>query len=128
MSYEKRPVGGNVRLQKAQRAQLELVPTNIDDLIGADHPARAIWTVVQKLDLSGFLRDCKSRGENAGRPAIDPAILVTLWIYAASQDVGSARELARLARDHAVYRRKPSTQTSGASADSIVSWSGLFPK
>lgn len=104
MSDTKRPVEGEVRLQKAQRAQLELVPTNIDDLIGTEHPARAIWSVVQKLDLSGFVHDCKSRGENAGRPAIDPAILVTLWIYAASQDVGSARELARLARDHAAYR------------------------
>ena len=104
MSDTKRPVEGEVRLQKAHRAQLELVPTNIDDLIGADHPARAIWSVVEKLDVSGFVQDCKSRGQNAGRPAIDPAILVTLWIYAASQGVGSARELARLAKDHAAYR------------------------
>jgi transposase len=83
---------------------LELVLTNIDDLIAGDHPARAIWSVVQKLDLSRFVEEIKSRGASAGRPAIDPAILVTLWIYAASQGVGSARELARLTREHSAYR------------------------
>ncbi|KAF0240531.1 MAG: transposase family [Planctomycetota bacterium] len=104
MRDAKRPVGGEVRLETARREQLELVPTNIDDLIAADHPARAIWSVVKKLDPSRFVEECRSRGENAGRPAIDPAILVTLWIYAAGQVVGSARELARLTRDHAAYR------------------------
>lgn len=104
MSDAKKPAGGEVRLETARREQLELVPTNIDDLIAADHPARAIWTVVQKLDLSGFVEEIKSRGASAGRPAIDPAILVTLWIYAASDGVGSARELARLTREHSAYR------------------------
>ncbi|MCE9583797.1 MAG: transposase [Planctomycetes bacterium] len=104
MSVAKRPTGGEVRLETARREQLELVPTNIDELIAADHPARAIWILVKTLDLSKFVAECKSRGENAGRPAIDPAILVTLWIFAASQGVGSARELARLTREHSAYR------------------------
>lgn len=104
MSDAKRPVSGEVRLETARREQLELVPTNVDDLIAADHPARAIWRVVQKLDLSRFVEEIKSRGASAGRPAIDPAILITLWIYAASDGVGSARELARLTREHSAYR------------------------
>jgi len=104
MSDAKRPVEGDVRLQKARREQLELVPTNIDELIAADHPARAIWTLVGTLDLSKFTESLRSRGENAGRPAIDPAILVTLWIFATSQGVGSARELSRLTREHSAYR------------------------
>ncbi len=33
MSDTKRPVEGEVRQQEAQRAQLELVPTKIDDLM-----------------------------------------------------------------------------------------------
>ncbi|MCE9584609.1 MAG: hypothetical protein K8T20_19130 [Planctomycetes bacterium] len=42
MSDAKRPVAGEVRLETAMREQLELVPTNIEELIAADHPARAI--------------------------------------------------------------------------------------
>jgi transposase len=100
----KPPVEGEVRLQKANRKQLQLVPTNLDELVAPDHPARAVWELMGKLDLSKFTEDCRSRGENAGRPAIDPRILVTLRLYATSQGVGSARELARLCRDHAAYR------------------------
>lgn len=104
MSDEKKPVEGDLRLQRAHREQLELVPTNIDDLIAADHPARAIWQVVETLNLAKFTDGLRSRGENAGRPAIDPAILVTLWIFSTSQGVGSAREVARLTKEHSAYR------------------------
>lgn len=104
MKDAKRRETSDVRLERARRDQIELVPTNFDELIAPDHPARAVWGMIQKLDLSKFIEHCKSRGENAGRPAIDPAILVTLWIYAVSQGVGSARELARLTKEHVAYR------------------------
>jgi transposase len=100
----KERVEGEVRLQRANREQLQLVPTNLDELVAPDHPVRAVWELLGKLDLSKFTEHCRSRGENAGRPATDPRILATLWLYAASQGVGSARELARLCRDHAAYR------------------------
>lgn len=100
----KAPVEGAVRLESARREQLQLIPTNIDELVASDHPARAIWDLTGRLDLSGFAADIRSRGANAGRPAIDPRILVTLWLYATSRGVGSARELARQCRDHAAYR------------------------
>ena len=104
MSDSKHPFEGELRLETARREQLELVPTNIDDLVAADHPARAIWDMTGKLDLSKFTEACRSRGENAGRPAIDPRILVTLWLFATSQGVGSSRELSRLTKEHAAYR------------------------
>jgi transposase len=104
VSDSKRPVEGELRLETACREQLELVPTSIDDLIAADPPARAIWDIVGKLDLSKFAEACRSRGENAGRPAIDPRILVTLRLFATSQGVGSSRELSRLTKEHAAYR------------------------
>jgi hypothetical protein len=63
-----------------------------------------VWELPGKLDLSKFTGPCRSRGENAGRPAADPRILAALWLDAASRGVGSARELARLCRDHAAYR------------------------
>jgi len=33
---------------------------------------------------------------SSGRPAIDPAILVSLWLYATLEGVGSARRLSRV--------------------------------
>jgi transposase len=86
------------------REQLQSIPTDIDDLVAADHPARGIWELTGRLDLSGFPAGIRSRGANAGRPAIDPRILVTLRPYATSRGVGSAREVARPCRDHAAYR------------------------
>ena len=48
----------------------------------------------------------KSRdGDGAGgRPAADPAVLLSLWLYATVEGVGSARELERLAESDAAYR------------------------
>jgi len=42
MSDTKRVGAGEVRLETARREQLELVPTNIDELIAADHPRRLL--------------------------------------------------------------------------------------
>jgi hypothetical protein len=35
-----------------------------------------------------------ARDEVAGAPAIDPAILLALWVYATSEGEGSAREIS----------------------------------
>jgi len=37
----------------------------------------------------------KPSTEEGGRPAFDPQLLISLWIYAYSQWIGSAREVAR---------------------------------
>lgn len=36
-----------------------------------------------------------SRAVEGGRPAFDPQLLISLWVYAYSQGIGSAREVAR---------------------------------
>jgi transposase len=46
----------------------------------------------------------EARNEVAGAPAIDPKILVALWVYATSEGEGSAREIWRLTQEHAAYR------------------------
>jgi len=56
------------------------------------------------LDLSAFPARIRAVAGGAGRPPIDPAILVALWIYAAAQGVGSARARARLCDEHDAYR------------------------
>jgi hypothetical protein len=56
---------------------------NTYDLYRAD-PARAIWALVGRLDLSAFYRAIESSTEEGGRPAFDPQLLISLW-YAYSQ-------------------------------------------
>jgi transposase len=68
---------------------------DVERLIGEDHPARAIWTLLGRLDLSSFYRGIESSIEEGGRPAFDPQLLISLWVYAYSQGIGSAREVAR---------------------------------
>ena len=70
-----------------------------------DHPARMIWQVVERLDLSAFYAPIVARGSEPGRAATDPKLLVGLWLYAAVDGVGNGRELDRLCREHDAYKR-----------------------
>ena len=99
----KRP-SGTPRIVTANRAQLQLRPLDLESLLPPEHRARAVWAVVEQLDLSAFYDAIVARGSEPGRPAIDPQILVALWLYATSEGVGSARELARLCEAHDAYR------------------------
>jgi transposase len=72
--------------------------------VGAAHPVRAIHAVIGKLDLEDFYRSVRSRMGDAGAPATDPKILLALWVFATSEGVSSARELADLCRHHDAYR------------------------
>ena len=40
----------------------------------------------------------------AGQAAFDPQLLTSLWVYAYSRGVGSAREIARLCEYHPAYQ------------------------
>jgi transposase len=93
-----------VRLERADRSQVRLEAVDADALVPANHRVRAVWAFVSGLDLSRFHEDIRAREGHAGRPAIDPAILLCLWLYATLDDVGSARELERLTRYHHAYR------------------------
>jgi transposase len=75
-----------------------------EDLIPQQHQARIIWQVVQNLDLSAFYLPIKARDGVSGRDAIDPMLLMALWLYAATRGVGSARELGRLCQESKPYR------------------------
>jgi len=95
---------GAPRLRRADRNQIELRSFDLESLLPPDHEARAIWKLVSRLDLDGFLKDVRACQGVAGRPATDPAILLTVWLYAFSQGVGSAREVAELCKRHDAYR------------------------
>ena len=97
-------MSGEVRLERADRSQVRLEAVDLEALVSGDHRVRSIWAFVAGLDLSPLHAAVRSREGQAGRPAIDPAILVCLWLYATLENVGSARELARLTRAHVAYR------------------------
>lgn len=92
------------RVVKADRTQIELRPLDLDSLLPPLHRARAIWALVERLDLRAFYAPIKARGSWAGRTATDPQVLLALWLYASATGVGSAREVERLCELHAAYR------------------------
>jgi transposase len=95
---------GRPRLQRPDRDQVELRPTHLDGLLPPDHRARLAWDFVAGLDLAPLHARVRAIEGHAGRPAIDPAILLALWLYATLEGVGSARALARLCEEHDAYR------------------------
>jgi transposase len=92
------------RFQVIDRRQLFFRTVDVEALIDEDHAARAIWKVVEKLDLRGFSGHARAVEGLAGRAAIDPRLLVCLWIFAYSQAIGSAREISRQCSYHPAYQ------------------------
>jgi transposase len=95
---------GRPRVQRPNRAQLQLRSIDLDGLLGADHRARLVWAFVEGLDLEPLYREIRATEAHQGRPPIDPAILMALWLYATIEGVGSARALDRLCDEHDAYR------------------------
>ena len=95
---------GRPRLRTANRQQIVFRTAALDESIPPDHPARIVRDFVEGLDLSPLYESIKSVAGNAGRPCIDPKILVALWTYATIDGVGSARQLAKLCGAHDAYR------------------------
>ncbi|MBO0697237.1 MAG: transposase, partial [Zavarzinella sp.] len=92
------------RRMYANRHQGEFRDDSLDRLLPPEHRVRDVWQFVETLDLSALLAGIRSVPGNAGAPAIDPRILMALWLQATIDGVGSARQLARLCDAHLVYR------------------------
>ena len=82
-------------IRYVKRQQMSWRAVDVDHLIDEDHQARAIWAMVGRLNLSAFYQAIASSAEEGGRPAIDPQLLISLWVYAYSRGIGAAREVAR---------------------------------
>lgn len=91
------------RLNKPERLQGDMRCESLDQRLDADHTARVVWQLVQGLDLAGLYRPINAVEGVAGRNASDPQVLFALWLYAATDSVGSARELERLCFEHRAY-------------------------
>jgi len=75
-----------------------------EDSLAPCHPARVLWDIVGTLDLAALLAGAKAVVGVAGRATLSPRMKLTLWLYAISQGIGSAREIARLTVTGAAYR------------------------
>jgi transposase len=95
---------GEARVKRPDRRQSVFRPQTFDELIPPDHRARGIVKLVEQMDLESFYASIKSRGNDPGRPATDPAMLIALWLFATSEGIGSARHLERLCERDDAYR------------------------
>jgi len=97
-------VNAEPRVQRPNRTPLQWRPIDLEALLPPDHRARVVWDFVEGLDLSPLDQPIKAVEGQAGRSAIDPAILMALWLDATLEAVGRARALARLGEEHDAYR------------------------
>lgn len=91
------------RLRCADRQTL-LPAMPLEDLLAPEHLARTVWEFVQGLDLTPLLETLRSVEGRPGRPAIDPKLLVALWLYATIEGISSARAVAWLCANHHGFR------------------------
>src|SRR5450755_776015 len=64
-------------------------------MIDDDHSARSIWETIGRLNLSLYDAKIAAVEGRAGRNHTAPQLLISMWSYAYSRGISSARELAR---------------------------------
>ncbi|MBM3124237.1 MAG: hypothetical protein FJZ87_04085 [Chloroflexi bacterium] len=87
---------GRPRLENANRQQIAMRYAALDDLLVEDHRARMVWEMVQGDELSSFYDRVATIEGAAGRPAIDPRLLIAVWLYATLEGVVSARGVQKV--------------------------------
>lgn len=93
-----------VRVSVPQRHQIQWQPHALDELIASDHRVRLVWQYVDSMDLSVLYARIRAVPGEVGRPAIDPRILLALWLFATLEGVSSARQLERLCERDLAYK------------------------
>lgn len=78
--------------------------SDLESLIDPDHRCRLVWAFVERLNLDALYAQIKAMDGGAGRTPIAPEILLSLWLYATLESVGSARAVARMCDQHDAYR------------------------
>ena len=93
-----------VRLKPINREQMMLRPVEVERLVAEDHEVRGIWEFVGRVDLSQYYEEIEVVEGEAGRPAMDPRLMISLWVYAYSKGISSAREISRLCEYDPAYQ------------------------
>ena len=84
------------RFKPINRQQLIMRTLDVERLVAADHPVRAIWEMMGQVELSGFEQKIRAVEGRAGQATLEPRLLASLWVYAYSEGISSARELSRM--------------------------------
>lgn len=85
----------SARFEAINRDQSVLHAIDVERLIDDDHPARNIWDFMGTLNLDRFLADISAVEGRAGRSRWEPRLLLSMWLYAYSRGISSAREIER---------------------------------
>jgi transposase len=101
MSEAKPP---RVRTKEPMRRQAVIRFEMPEDTLPADHRARLLWRVVETLDLSAFTTRAKAVEGRQGRDVLSVRMQLTLWLYAISVGIGSAREIERRTRSDDAFQ------------------------
>ncbi len=108
------------RLKRVNRNQLLLRTVDVEQLVEPDHVVRAIWELVGRLDLNRFTAEIEAVEGMAGRPALDPHLLISLWIYAYSEGLSSARGGGRVPPCLAEGQNRPAAVSRARLAESAL--------
>jgi transposase len=84
-----------VKYIEIDRRQMSLRSIDVEALIDESHGARTIWEFVGRLKLQKFEEKAKTFEGQAGRSTWPPQLLISMWIYAYSKGISSAREISR---------------------------------
>ena len=85
----------------ANRVQRLLLPPDLDDWVGRDHPVRFVAAMVEELDLAqeGF----RMSPGNEGRPHYAAELLLGVWLYGWMERVRSTRKLEKALHPDSVH-------------------------
>ena len=92
------------RLKVPVRNQMEMIMGCLDDYLPEDHKVRMVWRYVEQFDLSQILGKIKAVESSPGASAIDPKILIAVWLYAFIEGIISARVVNRYCREHIAFK------------------------
>jgi transposase len=104
MNKNQPTVTHQARVKRPERFQITWEAVALDHLLPSDHRARIVWRFVDALDLSPLYMKIKAVEGSAGRDAVDPKILMALWMFATIEGVSSARQLDTLCTRDVAYK------------------------
>lgn len=102
-SSDRSAAGSRPRVKRPERKQIEWRPLALDQLLAEDHRARLVWQYAETLELASLYARIRAVDGEPGRDAVDPRLLVALWLLATIEGVSSARQLDRLCERDLAY-------------------------
>lgn len=85
----------NPKLKPINRSQLKMKTVDLENLLEPYHPARGIWALMVRIDFSAYNANISSQLGEKGCPSTSPKMLASVWVYAYSRAISSAREIER---------------------------------